>query len=142
MVRDRFQEMEKRALASGNVRDCEYVARHYEGADVAALEARVLECGTPFEWTSFAIYVDRADVAKIQAHLLAHGAPMDWYLFARDVHKPEVDIALLQERVARSGMGGVRRFFAANIPGADPELLRATREPETPDEVFSVAPGF
>lgn len=137
-----YEVLQNRALTTGDVCLCERVARFYPKADVEALQAKVIESGRPHDWLSFAQNVDQANIGKIQNHVINHGFPMDCYLFARDVHKPGVDIELLQARVARDGMGEVRRFFASNIPGADSLILRATREPKTAEESLSVTPGF
>lgn len=103
------QALQMRVLAVGSCGEAFYFARDIEGADIGALQARVLSGRDGNVIYRFAKEVAGADAAACEARLLQVGAGAALYLFAREIGG--ANVLALYSRAKSSGFA----YLSSNI---------------------------
>jgi len=128
--------VQARILQEGSARDTYQFACHHPGADIPALQARLLSVCDGREsylLANFAKDVDGADISSLQARILEIGFDFHALSYARDI--PGADIPALQALVLHVGEerkahgepddGVCLLWFARSVRGADISSLQA-----------------
>ena len=95
------EEKQKELLSEGSGWDCHTFARDVPGADVDALQARVMEIGDGEDCCRFAIDVHGADIKTLQERVLEIGDAWSCSEFAMNVHRDDADVDALIDRAER-----------------------------------------
>ena len=114
-------QKQARILQDGSGFEAYQFASEVPGADIPALQARVLAVGESWD-LNFARDVSGADCASLQAQLLRGNSIRFIACFAREI--PGADLATCQARVLEAG-DSIDVLQFAQIPGVDVGQLQA-----------------
>ena len=92
------KEKQKELLSEGSGCDCCVLAKDVPGADIQALQSRVMEIGDGDDCCEFAINIPGADIPALQARVLEIGNALSCSEFAMNIPGPDVDVDALIDR--------------------------------------------